>query len=85
MRKQLAQLAEATGAQAHFPRNIEQCREAMDEIARDVSQQYQLGYYPTNKIRDGKWRKIKVAVLRPGDADTKYVVRTRTGYYAPTS
>ncbi len=85
VRKQLAQLAEATGAQAHFPSNIKQCREAMDEIARDVSEQYQLGYYPTSRIRDGKWRKIKVVVLRSGNPETKYVVRTRTGYYAPTS
>lgn len=83
-RKQLARLAEATGAQAHFPTNIEQCREAMDEIARDVSQQYQVGYYPANRARDGKWRKVKVIVIRPDESEAKYVARTRTGYYAPT-
>lgn len=82
-RKQLARLAEATGAQAHFPANIEQCEAAMAEIARDVSWQYQLGYYPTNRIRDGKWRKIKVIVLRAEEREARYVARTRTGYYAP--
>jgi len=82
-REQLARLAEATGAQAHFPTNIEQCREAMDEIARDVSQQYQVGYYPTNRKRDGTWRKIKVIVIRPEASEVKYVARARTGYYAP--
>lgn len=85
MRKQLARLAEATGAQAHFPSNIEQCEAAMAAIARDVSWQYQLGYYPTNRTRDGRWRKIKVVASRSGNTDTKYVVRTRTGYYAPAS
>lgn len=85
MRKQLARLAEATGAQAHFPTNIEQCEAAMAAIARDVSWQYQLGYYPTNRTRDGKWRKIKVIVVGSGNTDTKYIARTRTGYYGPTS
>jgi VWFA-related protein len=85
MRKQLARLAEATGAQAHFPTNIEQCEAAMAAIARDVSWQYQLGYYPTNRARDGKWRKIKVIVVGSGNTDTKYIARTRTGYYGPTS
>lgn len=82
--KQLAQLAEATGAQTHFPANIEQCRKAMAEIARDVSWQYTLGYYPANEALDGKWRKIRVVVHRPGNTDTKYIVRTRTGYYGRT-
>ena len=85
MRKQLAQLAEATGAQTHFPANIEQCEAAMAAIARDVSWQYQLGYYPTNRARDGKWRKIKVVVLGSGNTDTKYTARTRTGYSGPVS
>jgi len=84
-RKQLTRLAEATGAQAHFPANIEQCEAAMAQIASDVSWQYQLGYYPTNRARDGKWRKIRVVVLRPKNTDTKYIARTRTGYYGPTS
>jgi len=82
-RKQLSRLAEATGAQAHFPANIEQCRKAMDEIARDVSQQYQVGYYPANRTRDGSWRRVKVILLGSDPSRAKYVPRTRPGYYAP--
>lgn len=79
---ELEKLAEATGTQAHFPNNIEECKRAMKEIAREVSQQYSLGYYPANTARDGKWRKIQVKVSA-GDGKIRYVARTRAGYYAP--
>ena len=73
-------LAEVTGGAAHFPSNVDQCRGVMKEIAREVSQQYSLGYYPLNKERDGKWRRIQVKVSESGSH--KYVARTRSGYYA---
>lgn len=82
-RDELEKLAEVAGGSAHFPTNVEQCRETMREIAREVSQQYSLGYYPNNTARDGKWRKIKVVVTGQGEKDAKYVARTRTGYYPP--
>ena len=84
--QELAELAEATGAQAHFPTDVKQCKQAMKEIAREVSQQYSLGFYPTNRAPAGKWHKVKVQVLSKSQKDEdlpKYVARTRTGYYAP--
>ena len=79
---ELEKLAEATGTRAHFPETVEQCKQSMQEIAREVSQQYSIGYYPTNTTRDGRWRRIQVKV---GSEDSKpiYVARTRAGYYAP--
>jgi len=56
------------------------CREAMDKIAREVSEHYTIGYYPTNLGHDGRWRKVRVAVA--GQPNVKYNVRTRSGYYA---
>ena len=38
---------------------------------------YLLGYEPTNAKRDGRYRKLKVEVLRPGLS-----VRARSGYFA---
>ena len=78
---ELKKLAEVTGASSHFPTNVDQCRSVMREIAREVSQQYSLGYYPANKERDGKWRAIRIAVSQNGNS-TKLVARTRSGYYA---
>lgn len=78
---ELEKLAQTTGARAHFPATVDECRSAMKEIAREVSQQYSLGYYPMNTTRDGKWRRIQIKV---GEASKKaYVARARAGYYAP--
>jgi len=78
---ELKKLAEVTGASAHFPSDVDQCRDVMKQIAREVSQQYSLGYYPLNKERDGKWRNIKVVVAQTSGS-AKLVARTRSGYYA---
>lgn len=78
---ELKKLAEVTGASAHFPSDVDQCRDVMKQIAREVSQQYSLGYYPLNKERDGKWRNIKV-VVGQSSGSGKLVARTRSGYYA---
>jgi Ca-activated chloride channel family protein len=81
---ELKKLAEVTGAFAHFPTGAEKCRETMMEIASEVSRQYGIGYYPTNTTRDGKWRKVRITVGRPG-SEARYATRTRRGYYAPGS
>jgi Ca-activated chloride channel family protein len=80
-RTELKKLSEVTGGSSHFPSNVDQCRGVMKEIAREVSQQYSLGYYPLNKERDSKWRNIKVVVGQAGGS-AKFVARTRSGYYA---
>lgn len=80
-RRELKQLAEMMGAYAHFPSDPEKCREVMDKIAREVSEHYTIDYYPANQVRDGRWRRLKVVVA--GQQDMKYIVRARSGYYAP--
>lgn len=82
-RRELEKLAEVAGARAHFPVDIHECLETMRAIAREVSHQYSIGYYPTNTRRDGKWRKIRVDVVPAGRS--KATARARPGYYAPTS
>jgi len=80
-RAELKKLAEVTGGSSHFPNDVDQCRTVMREIAREVGQQYSLGYYPLNKERDGNWRRIKVAINRNRNSP-QLVARTRSGYYA---
>ena len=80
-RDELKKLAEVTGASAHFPEGVEECRKVMREIALEVSRQYSLGYYPANKARDGKWRSLRV-IAGSGATRPTYVARTRAGYYA---
>ncbi|MBY0493366.1 MAG: VWA domain-containing protein [Cyanobacteria bacterium] len=80
--RDLETLSSVTGARAHFPRNLEECRNAMKEIAREVAQQYTIGYYPRDLARDGQWRPLKVAV-KPQPGRPAITARTRLGYYAP--
>jgi Ca-activated chloride channel family protein len=50
-------------------------REAFGKILEELSNQYTIGYRPTNRTADGRWRTIEVKVDRP---DVK--ARTRRGY-----
>ena len=49
----------------------------INRIASESQAYYLLGYRPTNTLRDGRFRKIEVAVRRSGVS-----VRARKGYYA---
>lgn len=52
--------------------------EACQEVSAELRQQYTIAYYPTNKAKDGTYRRIRVEIR-----NRDYVVRTRSGYYAP--
>jgi VWFA-related protein len=53
--------------------------DGLQKIFRDVGSYYLLGYYSTNQRLDGRYRRIRVDVKRPGAT-----VRARPGYLAPT-
>jgi hypothetical protein len=55
-------------------------REAFDEIAVDLRQQYSIGYVPTNFQVDGKLRRIKIKLSQAQSG--KASLRHRTGYIA---
>ena len=50
----------------------------MERVVRESRTYYLLGFVSSNAKRDGKFRKLKVAVSRPA-----VDVRARPGYYAP--
>ena len=79
-KKILTELAEATGGAAFFPDNLDDVAPVCAQIARDIRNQYTLGYYPTDTAKDGTYRLVRVEVNDRGRG--KLVVRTRTGYYA---
>jgi Ca-activated chloride channel homolog len=53
---------------------------AFSEVAKELGNQYSIGYYPANTKHDGKFRKVEVKMKKPGLA-----VRTKKGYYAKKS
>jgi len=81
-KKVLSEIAEATGGLAYFPDKLEQVTPICEQVAREIRNQYTLGYYPVNTARDGTFRPLKVQVIPPNGRG-KLSVRTRTGYYAP--
>ena len=50
----------------------------LEKVAEESLVTYLLGYEPTNRKRDGRYRRLKVEVRRPG-----LTVRARAGYFAP--
>ncbi len=81
-RRDLKALADATGGAAFFPDTLEQVTPICEQVAKEIRNQYTLGYYPTNGAKDGSFREVKVEVIPPSGYD-RLSVRTRVGYYAP--
>jgi Ca-activated chloride channel family protein len=76
----LRRLAQATGGEAFFPGQLDEVVRICERIARDIRQQYTIGYVPSTPAKPSAWRAIRV-VARASDK-RKLSVRTRTGYIA---
>ena len=82
--KELRSLAEVTGGMAYFPETLEEVKPVCEQVARDIRNQYTIGYYPSNANKDGTFRPVQVQLLST-EGHGKLSVRTRTGYYAQKS
>jgi len=78
-RKEMNTLAQDTGGKTFPVTDLQDARAAFAQVAGEIGTQYSLGYYPTNKARDGRFRTIRVEVHGVGSAQ----VRAREGYQAP--
>jgi VWFA-related protein len=74
----LKRLCKDTGGIAFFPRPGESIADVSGHIARDLREQYTLGYVPERKPDAGAYRTIRVKVSAPGRG--KIHVRSRPGY-----
>jgi len=77
--KILQKLSRTTGGTTYFTKRSDQAATLMNQIARDLREQYTVGYTPPKDGRDS-FRKITVQVSRPNG--TKLRVSTRPGYFA---
>jgi Ca-activated chloride channel family protein len=77
-KKALNALAQATGGQAYYPKDVSEIARIAPEIANEIRNQYTVTYSPSNQELDGSFRQIRVVVDSPGVT----TIRTRTGYYA---
>ena len=62
MQEALAGVAPLSGGWTEFLEQPSQAQGIYSRILSDISQRYIVGYYPTNKERDGKRRKINFEV-----------------------
>jgi len=76
--KLLLRLARSTGGEAYFPYELSETESVCKRIARDIRNQYTIGYVPARAVEPGRFRSIRVAAK--ADGHRKLVVRTRTGY-----
>jgi Ca-activated chloride channel homolog len=79
----LKRLAKDTGGEAFFPESLRDVTPVCERIAHDIRNQYTIAYVPTNKNRDGSYRVVQVKARAPGHG--RLLVRTRTGYFAPSA
>jgi len=79
----LAELSEVSGGRMFSVENADELPDIAEKISIELRNQYVIGYKPSNLVRDGKWRRIKVK-LNPPRGLPPLQVYARTGYYAPT-
>jgi VWFA-related protein len=75
----LMEVSSLSGGWTEFLESPTQAQAIYSRIFSDINERYIVGYYPTNKERDGKRRKITIAVKGHPD----YTIVGRKFYYAP--
>jgi Ca-activated chloride channel homolog len=81
-RRALEMLSNETGGIAFFPKNLDQVDEIAGEVARDIREQYTIGYHSTKPPSLGGFRAVRVEAKAKGY--NRLIVRTKTGYYPST-
>jgi VWFA-related protein len=76
LKKIMNRLTVPTGGRTFTTDSVDALQGAFDELLDELSNQYLLGYSPTNTKRDDTWREIKVAV------EGHSGIRSRQGYRA---
>lgn len=80
----LRKISERTGGRAYFPSNERDLREAFAQIQRDLREQYLVAYSPSNKNRDGSYRKVEIQVTNAA-LRQELKLNYRPGYFAKTT
>lgn len=77
-RAQLGQIANACGTPMYRAAKLSDLDAVYAQVVRDLSTVYSIGYRPTNRSPDGKWRNVEVHLIRRSDL----FARTKRGYFS---
>ena len=76
-RQQLVTLAAETGNEIYRARKVKDLEGVYQQVIRDLSTVYSIGYRPANLVRDGSWREVTVQLT----GHPELAVRSKRGYY----
>jgi Ca-activated chloride channel homolog len=79
----LTDVTDMTGGRVFSVERLEDLPDIATKIGMELRNQYVLGYHPSNKAHDARWRKIKVKLRAPKGLPPLSVYN-KTGYYAPS-
>lgn len=82
-RRALQLLSDETGGAAFFPHSLKEVDAVAAEVAKDIRNQYTIGYRSTKPYSAGGYRRVQVEAKAQGFK--KLNVRTRAGYYPQSS
>jgi Ca-activated chloride channel family protein len=78
----LGDMTMMTGGRTFVVKNVNELPDIATKISMELRNQYVLGYRPSQRAHDGKWRKIKVR-LNPPKGMPPLLVAAKSGYFAP--
>jgi Ca-activated chloride channel family protein len=79
----LTDVTDMTGGRVFSVEKLEDLPDIASKIGMELRNQYVLGYHPSNKAHDARWRKIKIKLRAPKGLPPLSVYN-KTGYYAPS-
>jgi Ca-activated chloride channel homolog len=79
----LERMAEETGGRMITIHNFSELPAAMEKLSDEIRNQYLLGYFPSNDVNDGRYRKVRVEVKMPAGTPPLHLA-WRRGYVTPT-
>ncbi|MFL6313747.1 MAG: VWA domain-containing protein [Terriglobales bacterium] len=77
----LIQISKDTGGKYYYAEGQQQLDEAFRKISDELRTQYLLAFYPSRKVSDSPFRRIKVELNKKDPEGNPYQVRHRAGYY----
>ena len=78
----LSEITQLTGGRSFTAENPNDLPDIATKIGTELRNQYILGYRPSNKAHNARWRKIKIKMRVPKGLPPLSVY-AKTGYYAP--
>lgn len=78
----LKKVAERTGGRAFFPDDETELRAAFAQIQLELRSQFLVAYSPTNKTRDGAFRKVQIEIVNQDLRKQNLRLNYRQGYFA---